>query len=216
MTSLVQSGSANNLAGATATISVTLPAPPTPGNLLVAVLGAGAANPTATPWGVAVDASSIITASIRQFVYSKVAGASEPATVSATLASQNTHRLTVYEFAPTAGKSWTGLDAQAVAQDAGVTVTALTSGTTPPTTAVDGVAVAAFTMNSTVAGFALTNGYAPVTNGNGGSGHLVLTAPGAQETTASWTTARRVAGAIAAYKQAVGAPNTGTGFLALI
>lgn len=217
MTALIQSGTANTSALASASVSVTLGATPTQGNLLVGVLMLASNTVSATPWGATADSTSIIAALLRTVIYSKVAGAGESATVSATLsASATTHRLNVYEFSPTAGLTWAGLDKQNINQDAGVTVSTLSSGTTAATTSADGVAVAGFAMNSTFTGLTLSNGYTALTNGNGATGHLILTATGTQETTASWTTARRVGSAIATYKQAAAAVNTGAGFLSIL
>jgi len=214
VTGLVQSGTANTAGGAATSVSVTLGAAPTPGNLLVAVLNLAANTVSATPWGATADATSILAATLRTVIYSKIAGASESATISATLSSSaTTHRLTVYEFAPTAGLAWQGIDKLATNQDAGATVTTLSTGTTAATTATDGVAVAGFSFNGAFTGLTLTNGYTSLLNGNSVTGHLVLTATGTQETTASWTTARRVSAAVAAYKQGVG---SSAAFLSLL
>lgn len=217
MTALIQSGVANTSALAASSVSVTLGATPTQGNLLVAVLNLAATTVSATPWGATADSTSILAATLRTVIYSKTATAGESATVSATLsASATTHRLSVYEFSPTSGLVWAGLDKQATNTDAGTTVATLSSGTTAATTSTDGVAVAGFSFNGTFTGLTLTNGYTSLLNGNATTGHLILTATGAQETTASWTTARRVSAAIAAYKQSAAGAGSGAGFLSIL
>lgn len=198
------------------TVSATLGTAPTPGNLLVAVVMFGNTAVTVHPWGAAAHVAAVNTTVARVSIYSKVAAASEPAAVAVTFsASLTTHRLAVYEFSPTSGLAWAGFDGSATAIDAGVTTATLTSGTTPATTTADSVAVAGWSMNGAPgAQVSITNGFTSTLQPTAWSAYKILTATGTQESTLTWTTARRVAAAIATFKQ--GAPNSSAGFLGIL
>lgn len=219
---LVQTATADNSAAASNVLTATLPAPPKAGNLLVTVMPIAATSVPAGggPWpGVIADVISQISGSMRVFIFSKIAAVGEPATQTVTFSnSVNTHRLNCYEFAAPPGNVWTGLGQTAINQDSGVAATTLSSGTTAMTNK-EVIAVAGFSMSNTITGVTITNGYTPLLNPPitplAVTGHLILSGPGTQSTTATWPTARRVAGAIATYSVGVPPPTQGS-FLALL
>ena len=217
MTALAQAVAVADTSAATSTVvSATLASPPTPGNLLIAVTLMVNATTTVHPWGVPPHIAAVNTTVARESIYSKVAVPGEPSTISVTFASSaTTYRLAVYEVAPTAGLAWLGFDGSGSAADAGVAAATLSSGTTPPTSTPDGIAVAAWGMNGAPGAFvSITNGFTATPMQSGWTAHKILTGTGPQESTLTWTGARRVGAAIATFKQ--GVPVSSAGFLALL
>lgn len=217
MTALAQPVvTADTSALASTTVTASYATQPTPGNLMVAVLLVGNSVPSAFPWGIPAAASSIIAGVARCYACAKVAGMTEPLAVSATMGGSLTnHKLAIYEVAPSANREWAGLDQSAGQVDTGVNIATLSTGTTPPTTFADGFAVAGWSMSGTTgAQVSITNGFTSINQLSGFPAHKILTATGPQESTLTWTTARRAAAVVAAFKQRVPVPSSA--FLSLL
>lgn len=199
-------------------IAVTLDATPTVGNLLVGVLTSNNSVSTPTePWGTAPDATSTITLRI----YSKIAGASEPATVTFSNATARQFGFTVMEFAPTGGQTWIGLDNSVTST--GVSVTSLAVGPTATLASTDDIAVCGIGSNTAIGTSTptMSDGYTVVGGldgtGRGFAGYLPLTSSAATMTTGTWTTSgSSIGAAIVTYKQSGAASGQNSGFLAIL
>jgi hypothetical protein len=220
MTTVVQSKYAATIV--TTSISVTLDATPTQGNLLVAmwtVLNGKGLTPT-LPWSGAGTTDISLPTPSEILVISRIAGPSESATISAAPTAGRNMTLTVIEVAPSSGRTWVGLDQTANASASGVT--SLAVGPTSAQAEADNFA-AAVLVASTATGVpqAWTDSYTvtptPGLTDRGFSGYKVLSSTAATSTTASWLNSANVAGAIATYKQTgSGAAPQNSGFFAVL
>lgn len=211
MASLVQSKTTSFTGTALQTASFA--SAPTQGSLLVAVItGNASVTFSTTPFGATADRERVITSQCAVRIYSKVAGASESADVTAQWSSASSYDVTLYEFSPTSGKVWdsTRIDQTTDNVDAGSGVTSLSTGTTSATTVADDVVVGAVGHNGlSGAANTATNSFTaqatPTAPLRGRVAHLLASSTGTQETTLGWTTARRAVSAIVAYKQTASA-----------
>lgn len=199
--SLVQHKHAENVGAAS--LSVTLDTAPSPGHLLVAFVSA-TANVTSPvhPWGNTPDVS--VSATSFCWITSKIAVVGESSTI--TFSNGLTRGLTidVYEFAPTPGRTWVGVDKTA-SNSSGSAIT-LTVGPTAAQTEIDDAAVAGISLVSSAGSLGtLSDGYTVATGttsaARGWSGYKTLSGTGTTQSTGNWTTLRAPSAALATYKQ---------------
>lgn len=187
----------NGLGTPVSQLVVTFDAAPTAGNLLIARAGVSATGRTFTiaesGWTQALHNS-------RAVIFYKIAGASEPSTVTLDIAGGTTTvRMIVDEQSGADQTTPLG----PTAQDTG-TGTSLSSGTTAATTVADALALAVWACGgSHDGGVSLTNSFSTdLTIGSIIAASKYLSATGTVESTASWTTSRTTQSAIAVFNAA--------------
>ena len=182
----------------TNTVTRTWLSAPTAGNLLIAV-GQGSnaiVNASISGWTLATSCLNTTTRSMG--IWYKVASASEGDVVLNWTSSSFTN-VSISEWS---GLTAAVLDKVAKTDTTGSTVTSRSSGTTAATTADEELCIAIIGMGAGVTSLTWSNSY---TNRNTTFtdmywSNLVQSTAGAQETTASWTTARLAGGCIATFK----------------
>ena len=188
-------------------ISATFDTAPTQDNLLVAVLSTRAASATnPSGWSTAIDVVNGVNNDLLRIAY-KVAGASESSTVTFTLGAADQSALGIFEVSGNATSSPLDLTASTGRQN---NVTSISSGTTATTTQADEILFVGYYMRETITSPSLDNSFTLVHHEatSGGQditvvdGHRIVSATGAYESTASWTTSRVAMGAIATFKAA--------------
>jgi hypothetical protein len=200
--SLVQAQSAASNANATS-ISTTLPATPTRGNLLVAVAGNASSSTPLTPagWSVAIDQTANAPG---QAIFYKIAGAAESATVTISGYSSATRLgIQVYEYRGAATSA--PLDRTASSSGTG---TVMSSGTTATTSVANELVVAAFVINTGTTVDGWTNAFderSDVANGGGSQstfagGDVAVSASGTYATTATAAASAAWRGQIATFR----------------
>lgn len=207
----------------TSTLSstVTLDSTPIAGNLLVAVYTATSNVATPVhPWSGTPDVALGTTTSFL-WISSKIAGSSESATVTFSNTLSRGMTMTVYEVAPTTGRTWV----------AGVDKTITNTSTLSSNLAIGPTAAQSDAENFAVAGVSLLSsagaigvfdsGYTgsptQTTAARGWAAYKILSTTDPTSSTATWSTARANVGAIATYKQTGTAiPPTHAAFLSLL
>lgn len=178
---------------------------PTSGNLLVcyAIGSTGIANASiANGWTLAVSALRGSTNTVS--IWYKVAGASESKDVTITWTDSTFTTIKAFEYS---GLTAPVLD-KIANHDGDTMTTSWSSGTTATTTAPIELCVAAFRVVAPVSAESWSNSFATVwkndTNWNFIFGSLVTSSAAAMETTISWTTSTKAAGAIATFMSGSG------------
>lgn len=170
---------------------------PTEGNLLIAI-GFGsndASNGSITGWTQAVSAAYTDTPKDVAIFY-KIAGAAE-GDVTLVWTGSTSSQLIIEEWT---GIDGTPLDKTAFTDNTGA-VEEKSSGTTAVTTVDDELCIAAFKHGAAVTDISYDPAYtAEFTADDVHFASLIVSSTGAQETTASWTTARITGGCIATFK----------------
>ncbi len=191
-------------------ITATFATAPTEDNLLVAVLSTRATSATnPSGWTTAIDVVNSPNNDLLRIAY-KVAGASESATVTFTLSAADQSALGIFEVSGTATSS--PLD-QTASTGRTLNTTSVSSGTTSTTTQADEILFVGYYMRELITSPSLDNSFTLVHHEatTGGQditvvdGHRIVSATGAYESTASWTTNVTAMGAIATFKAASGA-----------
>lgn len=199
-----QASKKGSVAGASKTL--TFDSTPTEGNLLVAI-GRGTnavSNASITGWTLAT--STLVTSAGTMGLWYKVAGAGESKDVVLNWTSSTQIDMSIMEWSGIT--STNPLDQIGHTDNTGSAVSTRSSGTTPTTTQVDELSIAAFAMGAAVTAESYTNTYTEQVNNASVLfvASKVLSATGAQETTESWTTARLAGGLIATFKKTSVAP----------
>lgn len=189
----------------TTSATVSWDSTPTAGNLLIArsyVLG-GTSSGSITGWTQVVNVLYGV-GNRYVAVYFKIAGASEGSvTCSATTAA--TTSLVIEEWSSSTGWDSSPFDKSASTATTGIAVTSRSTGTTATTTVADELAISVIGYGSTVTGISWSNSFTASFEQPTGAlvfagAHKVLSATGAVESTASWTTARVAGAAVATFK----------------
>jgi hypothetical protein len=190
---------ANDLVAA-ASVAATLDAPPTAGNLIVAVVYSYQPGSNATLiTGFTQAAIDPFSTFYRVVIFYRVAQGGDSATVTATRTAGEEMALWVGEYSESG--TWS-LDVVANdGQDMGTGVTSRATGTTAATAQNNELAIAAVARGNTITGPSWSNSF---TNRHDGSrinvGEKILAATATQTSTLSWTTTRIAGGAIAVFK----------------
>lgn len=197
-------------------LTATYPATPTPGNLLIACCLARASYDAWTPpsgWTEAARAGN--TDGVydpRGLIYFKVAGQSEPTAVTfQTVLTSQPMEMAIFEFRGFAGTPPNDVTVLA-SSGASTSVSSLATGTTPATTRANELVVElCFMFAGAVTGAAWATG-TTIANVYGGDTLLVgqrvaVTAGATLSDTASWTTARLAATAVATFGVGITPPN---------
>jgi len=207
MSSIAQVQKASATA-ATNSVTATFGATPTPNNLLIAVVlnTTDTAGGVITGWTVVPGATVQFTGAnvdITVMLY-KIAGVGESTSVTATASGATLMELAIFEYSGLV----TSLPVDKVATAGNGNTSAATSqssGTTAVTSQPLELAIAAVGTGNSVTSLTWSNSFtAQVDTTRVHVGDKILAAPGAQESTASWTTARVPAGLIVTF---VGARN---------
>ena len=184
---------------------------PTSGNLLIArAIGAAATDGGAISGWTKTDSARYGASTGHVAIFFKKAGASE-GDVTVTFTSATTTRMVIEEWNNSDG--WDTVDQHTYADNAGSTVTSKSTGTTGSTTVADELSVSVIGWGSAVTGISWSNSFTASFEQPTGAltfagAHKVLSSTGAQETTASWTTARLAGAAIATFKGNAPSGNT--------
>lgn len=193
--------------GTSTSPSATLPGTPAQGDLIVVSIAWNSTGTiTAAPSGytlIPTDGNVVFTSgsTISHSVYYKVAGASESATISATLSASANWRVTAGQYNDSAGGVWT-LDQSA--HDPGASSTAANSGTTASTTQAAEVWVAAHSINGAKTLGTLTNSFTAFDGAGAAApgGYLVdkvVAATGTANSGGTWSGASPWVGTIATF-----------------
>ncbi|MBA3430786.1 MAG: putative Ig domain-containing protein, partial [Actinobacteria bacterium] len=210
---LVQKKSGDQSATVGNTMSLTFDAPPTEGNLLVA-FGHASSNRTPTipaGWSLAVETGS----SAETVVFYKVAGATEPSTVSFSMSGADLFMgLAIFEYRGLHNVQSEVLDRTVFGSAS--SVSSVSTGTTQPTNVADELLVASMSLNSTrIFSNAWANSFERQTVDRRQSvAHRVVSATGQFQTQESWDSAAGAAtGTLVTFKRASGPsgnPNPGS------
>ena len=190
----------------TGTATSTWATTPVPGNLLLAHVrdagGTVVANGASIP-GWTIANQEVSGTGAYTFLLYKIAGASEPGSVTVTVVNGSITNMTLEEWT-NIDTSSSPLDKIASSPHTGVAVNSRTSGTTPTTTYPKELLLATFSLGNfiTSGSQGFTNGFVEEVNAgdNFFSTFRIVTQVGAYESTMTWATSRVAAGMITTFK----------------